>query len=372
MRIFSFKKRGGKPDYFLLATIFALVIFGLIALSSASSDLGKIRFDDTYYYLKHQVFYGLSIGLAGFFLGYLVYYRFYKKIALILLLLSLAGLMLVLFSPLGFSAGTNATRWLRVGFINFQPSELLKITFIMYLAAWLSYPGGKRQNNFLGGFLPFLILAGSVAFLLILQPATTMGVIILAAALVVYFVSGARFAYIAFAVLLGAAVLAALVYSGGYRLERFANFLSPERDIQNTGFHLNQALITLGSGGLTGVGYGRSTNKYLNLPESIGDSIFAIIGEELGFVGAAVLVFIFFILILRGIAIAKRAPDDFGRLLMVGFTSVIAVQVFVNVAAISGLIPLTGVPLPFISYGGTSLAVFMTMSGIMLNISKYA
>lgn len=365
------KNRNENPDYLFLLTFGVILVFGLVVLSSASSDLGKIKFDDTYYYLKHQAAYGLSFGLVGFCVTYFIYYKHYKKVALWLLLLSILILAVMLFTPLGRTLG-GSTRWLSLGLFTLQPSELLKVTFIIYLAAWLSRPGTNRKNNFVSGLLPFLLLVGLVASMLILEPATSTVVILLCSALIVYFMSGAKFTYIALTVLIGAVGLAGLIYVTPYRFERFTSFLSPDQDIEGRGFHLSQALITIGSGGLTGVGYGQSANKYNYLPESIGDSIFAIIAEEFGFVGAAGLIFAFFILLLRGFLIARNVRDEFGKLLMVGLLCLIGIQVFVNIGAISGLLPITGVTLPFISYGGTSLAVLMTTVGIMANISKYA
>ena len=167
-------------------------------------------------------------------------------------------------------------------------------------------------------------------------------------------------------------MIAVLIYLTPYRLERFTAYLTPGADPQGASFHLRQSLITLGAGGLTGVGFGKSTNKYLYLPESIGDSIFVIIGEELGFIGATILISFFFVVVLRGLLISRNMRDEFGKLLLIGFSAIIGIQTFVNIAALSGLIPLTGVTLPFISYGSSSLATFMTMAGIMVNISKYS
>lgn len=377
MIFFSFKKnRNEKPDYLFLLAFAALLIFGLVVLSSASSDLGKIKFNDTYYYLKHQALYGLSFGLLGFLITYYVYYKNYKKIALPLLLLSIIGLGLMLFTPLGRTLG-GSTRWLALGPVTLQPSEFLKVTFLIYLAAWLSHPGTNRQTNLMSGFLPFLLLAGLVATMLILEPATSTVAILLGSALMVYFVSGARFIYILLALAIGVISFVGLLFitthnnGSNYRFDRLTSFLAQKPDLEGSGYHLNQAQITIGSGGLTGVGYGQSVNKYNYLPESIGDSIFAIIAGEFGFIGAASFILIFFILLLRGFLIARQVRDEFGKLLMIGLTCALGLQAFVNIGAISGLLPITGVTLPFISYGGTSLAVLMTTVGMMANISKY-
>lgn len=361
--------RAHKPDYVIILSLAFLVLFGLVVLNSASSNLGQTKFGDSFYYLKHQIYYGLSFGLAGFFLAYKIYYRHFQKFALILLLASIVFLALV-FTPLGFKAG-GAERWIRVGPITFQPAEFAKFAVILYLAAWLAGQG-QRGKDFLSGFVPFLILMALVAGLLFKQPATTTVVLILASAMIVYFVSGAQLTYLIGTSAAALAVIAVLVYLTPYRLQRVTSFLNPDADTSAGGYHLNQALIAIGSGGITGVGYGQSTSKISFLPEPIGDSIFAVLAEEFGFVGSVSVVALFGVLVLKTFLLAKKTKDKFGKYLLVGFGSLIGLQVFVNIGAISGLLPLTGVPLPFISYGGTALAVFMTMGGIIANISRYA
>lgn len=361
--------RGHKPDYLIIFCLAFLVIFGLVTLASASSNLGQEKFGDSFYYLKHQMFYGLSVGLAGFLAAYKIYYRRYQKWAVFLLLLSIAALILV-FTPLGFQSG-GAERWVRLGPITFQPAEVLKITFILYIAAWLA--GDKeRQRSFYSGFIPLFIIIAVVAGLLFRQPATTTVIIIVVSALLTYFVSGAKLRYIIGMGIFGVAALALLIYLTPYRLERIFNFLQPEANPLGGGYHINQALIAIGSGGWTGVGFGQSTTKIQYLPEPIGDSVFAVLAEEMGFIGSLALISIFAVLVLKILFLARKTKDRFGKFLLVGFGSLISLQVFVNIAAISGLIPLTGIPLPFISYGGTALAVFMTMGGIIVNISKYS
>lgn len=364
------RPRGHNPDYIFILCVVLLTLFGLVMLSSASSDLGKAKFNDTFYYLKHQLLYGLSFGIVGFFAAGYFYYRKLGKLAVPLLILNIAALILV-FTPLGFSHN-DSTRWLDVGPFSVQPAEFLKLTFIVYLAAWLSSRKIDRQMSFTSGWLPFLVACGLVAFLVLKQPATTAVLIVLAAALIVYFISGARLSFIVGTVLLGALALALIISISPYRLERVKSFLNTENvNIQAEGFHRNQALIAIGSGGLFGIGFGKSTMKFKFLPEPIGDSIFAVIAEEFGFIGALVLITVFIILITRGFFIAKKSQDQFAKLMAVGLTSVIGIQAFIHIAAISGLTPLTGVPLPFISYGGTALAVFLTMSGVIVNISRY-
>jgi Bacterial cell division membrane protein len=255
--------------------------------------------------------------------------------------------------------------------ISFQPGELLKLTLIIYIASWLS-KDARRSLQFGKGFIPFLIIIGIIATLLILQPSTSTVAMLTLTGFGMYFVSGAKLRYIAGLLACMALALALITIITPYRFERVKNFLDPTSDPMRGGFHLNQAQIAIGSGKVFGVGFGNSTTKLGYLPEPLGDSIFAIIAEELGFIGSSVLVSAFLILVLRIFLLARRAPDVFGELLLVGFGTLIALQTIVNIAAISGLLPLTGTPLPFISYGGTALAIFMTMGGIIANISKYA
>ena len=357
------------PDYILIFTVFFLMLLGLVALSSASSEIGKSRFNDTYFYLKHQFVYGVLAGLLGFFIAYNFSLIHMRRLSVFLLLLTVVALVMV-FTPLGFSSG-GADRWLRVGGMTIQPSEILKLTFILYLATWLAADVRKRVN-FIDGFIPFLFVCGMVAALLLLQPTTSTAVIILFAGLVMYFVSGGRLSFVGLAVLIGFMGLILVIYLTPYRLERGMSYFDPQRDMQGSGFQRNQALIALGSGGVFGVGYGDSISKFHYLPEPISDSIFAVIGEEFGFVGSVVIISVLLLLIFRAFRIAERAPDLFTKLLVTGIASMVAAQSFTNISAISGLLPLTGVPLPFISYGGTALAVLLTSMGIIANVSRYA
>src|SRR3989338_8259484 len=364
------RKSGHRPDYVLLALIIILTLFGLAMLASASSELGKARFNDSYYYLKHQVYFGLSLGIAGFLIGYFFQYQYWKKFTLFFLIVNLIALVLV-FSPFGIEA-RNANRWLRIGPLSFQPAESMKLIFIAYLAAWLSNTKIKRTTNFFEGLVPFALISGLIAILLILQPATSTVAILLGAGLVVYVIDGAKLRYIALIVLVGILGIAAIIQATPYRMERIWGFINKTEDISGKNYQVNQALIAIGSGGLTGKGFGESASKVNFLPASIDDSIFAIIGEELGFIGAGTVIILFGMLILRMVYLANRLRDRFGRLMLIGFGSIIAFQSLVNMASISGWLPLTGVPLPFVSYGGTALATFLTMSGIAVNISKYA
>jgi cell division protein FtsW len=248
----------------------------------------------------------------------------------------------------------------------------MKLTYITYLAAWLSNPKLRRATDFRSGLLPFAIVSGLIAILLILQPATSTVAILLCSGLVVYFVSGTPWRYILAIVGVAVAGFALVILITPYRMARITGFLHPNANTQGQNYQVTQALIAIGSGGLWGQGYGQSATKDTYLPTPIDDSIFAVIAEELGFVGASILVALFAIVTFRMYWLARRIGDQFGRLLLIGFGTVIALQAFVNMASISGIIPLTGVPLPFVSYGGTALAIFITMGGVALNVSRYA
>ncbi len=362
-------KKGHKPDYLILFSTGLLVLFGLVMLSSASAHLGQQDFGDTYHYLKHQVFYGLSLGLLGFLIASKIYYGFWRNkwVSVTLLIISIIGLLLV-FTPLGFST-KGATRWLDIAGMSVQPSEFLKLTLVIYLATWLSSKE-FRNKSFQAGYIPFAIIIGIVSTLLVIQRSTSPVVIIIGASLAMYLMSGAKFRYVFGTVIIGVAALVLIVSTSEYRAQRVLSFLNPEADPQNTGYHIIQATTAIGAGGLTGVGYGQSIVKY-RLPEPIGDSIFAVIAEEFGFVGVLGLVGVFIFLILRIFLSARSMADTFGRLLLIGFGSILAIQTFFNIGSMTGILPLTGTPLPFISYGGTMLMVYLTMMGIVVNISKY-
>jgi len=362
--------RRGHIDYAILISFLVLLTFGFVMLASASSDMGKSRFNDPYYYLKHQLIYGLTLGFGGFVAGLLIPYRKYKKFAPFLLVLGI-GLLILVFTPLGPSIG-GARRWIDLGPLTLQPAEIIKLIFVVYLAAWLSNArDDSRRKNFAEGFVPFIAICGLVGLLLLLEHSTSSVIIVLGAALTVYFVGGAKGKYILATVLAAALVVGSFVFATPYQWNRIQTYINPSFDSSGSSYQINQSLFTIGSGGIMGVGYGNSASKKY-LPERIGDSIFAIIAEEFGFVGSVVTIGLFFVLAGRGLMLARRIADPMGRLLLVGFSTTIGIQVFMHIGAVSGLIPMTGVPLPFVSYGGTALAAFMTMVGIMLNVSKNA
>lgn len=353
----------------LLYVTLALILGGLLILASASMVLSQKHYGTSTYYVVHQVFYAGTLGILGFLAGIGVHYRFWRRVALPLMVLSLVLLALLFLPQLGIASG-GATRWLDIGPISFQPSELLKFSFVVYLASWLD---SKREKirSISHGLIPFAMMMAVVGMFLLMQPDIgTLGVMVATAGLL-YFVGGGRVAQIAGLAVFALVILYFVVQAAPYRLERIRTFLDPARDPQGMGYQINQALIAIGSGGFFGRGFGQSVQKYNYLPEPMGDSVFAVFAEEMGFLGALVLILLFAFFLFRGFVVAKHAPDVFGKLLAAGIVMYLMTQAFVNMAAISGLLPLTGIPLPFVSYGGTALAVNMLSVGVLLNISKH-
>lgn len=356
-----------KLDRVLLYTTFALLVFGLIMISSAGIAYSRSHFGDSYFFFKRQLA-GVLIGLVALYFSQRINYNYWKKISLPFFALSIIFLILVFVPGIGTKI-YGASRWLAFGPLSFQPSEMLKLSLIIYMAAWLESRGG-RVRDFFEGFLPFITIVAIISFLLMKQPDMgTLGVIILTA-ISMFFLSGSKISHMLLMGSAGFLALAVLIKVESYRMNRLLVFLHPELDPRGIGYQINQALLAIGSGGILGVGLGHSMQKFNYLPEPVGDSIFAIIGEELGLVGCVVLIALFALLAMRGLRIAKNAPDAFSRLVAAGIVSWIFFQAFINMAAISGLIPLTGIPLPFISYGGTSIVFLMVAIGILLNISK--
>lgn len=354
----------------MLLVLMTLVIFGLVMIASAGIAYSRTRFGDSYFFFKRQLFYGVIPGLIVLFVAQKINYKFWKEISFPLFIVSIILLILV-FVP-GFESRIyGASRWLQLGSFSFQPSEMLKLSIIIYLAAWLENRH-ERVRDFYEGLVPFLMIIGFVSFLLIKQPDMgTLGVIILIS-MSIFFISGAKLSHIAMIIIGGFLSLMALVKMESYRMNRLLVYLHPELDPRGIGYQINQALLAIGSGGIFGLGLGNSLQKFNYLPEPVGDSIFAIIGEELGMLGAVFLVSLFVFFAFRGLKIARHAPDRFAKLVAIGISSWIICQASINISAICGLIPLTGIPLPFISYGGTSLVFLMAGVGILLNISKHS
>jgi len=349
-----------KPDIVLLILTLLLVVFGIIMVGNVSVVEAYQDFGDKFYYLKLQIQWAV-LGLLGLLGGLFFNLKRLKTIAFPLLIMAILFLIAVLVPRVGIKA-LGARRWLGVGPFRFQPSELAKFAFILWAAAFLS---NKKKT------LPFLGILGFLGGLIILQPDLGTALILVSSGLVVYFVSGAPIWEIGLIGLIGLIGGLGLIFSSPYRKERFLTFLNPTRDPLGASYHIRQILIALGSGGFWGVGLGQSRQKYEYIPMATTDSIFAIIAEEIGFVGAMVVVLLFLVFIWRGLKIAKEAPDEFSKLLAVGITSWIGLQALLNFGAMTALIPLTGIPLPFVSYGGSSLVLSLVAVGILGNISRY-
>jgi cell division protein FtsW len=355
-------------DYSLAIIVFALIVLGLIMISSASVVISYAKTGGNYFYLQRQIIF-LVVGLIAMISFSLIDYHFWRKIALPLMILALLFLGIVLL-PYFSSPSHGANRWIVLGWANFQPSEFAKLAILIYLSGWLA----RRKDDiksFSRGFLPFLFILAIVIFLVMREPDLGTMAIIAGSSAIVFFIAGASWIHVVMGAGSGVMVILALILSAPYRLNRLFAFLRPESDPSGIGYQMKNAMIALGSGGLWGLGFGNSRQKYLYLPEAHTDAIFAVIVEEIGFIRASSIIILFVLLGYRGFKIAREASDDFGRYLATGITAWFVLQAFINFSAILGLIPLTGVPLPFISYGGSSLVISLAAVGILLNISKY-
>lgn len=353
---------------FFIFTIFLLTGFGLIMVASASGYQSQYSFGSSSYLFFLQFFRGFGIGIIGFTLGYFIKPSLVKRLSLPFVLASIILLGTVLLPGIGIEYG-GSRRWLSIGGLSFQPSELGKIALLFYSSSWLA---SRKEDvrSFRKGFLPFLVLSVPIPLLILLEPNISNFGISFALILVLLFSAGARVWH-----LMGLALtviflsLLSLIFLP-QRLERILTFINPHIDPQGSSYQINQSLTAIGSGGLEGKGLGESTQKLGILPEPSGDAIFAVIAEEFGFIGAGLVVLTYLLFVLEGIIIALQNSDAFSRYVALGFSSLVALQAFINVSAVSGLVPLTGVTLPFISYGGTSLAVFLTASGVVARMAR--
>ncbi len=356
-------------DLILLSLIGILLLVGFFTFISASLGLlartgasfGSVAFS--------QFFFGILGGLVALVITSNIYYRNWRRYSLYIFLAGIFATLLVFVPGLGMSHG-GATRWLDLGFTTVQPSEFLKIAFVIYTAALFS--GLHRQlDTWRYGVLPFLGVLAVVSAIVLIQPDTDTFLVMAATGTTMFIVAGARWRHILLLVVTAVCVLAVLAFSRPYIMDRLTTFINPANDPLGSGYQIQQSLIAIGSGGLFGRGYGQSVQKFEYLPEPISDSIFAVYAEEFGFVGSFFLILLFTALTFRGFKIAATAEDLFGMLLVVGFMTLIASQAFLNMAALSGIAPLSGLPLPFVSHGGTALFAVLASLGIVLNVSKY-
>lgn len=358
---------GHQPDFVFLITVAILLFLGLLFLSSASANLGFYKYDDTYRFLKQQIIHGLLPGLLFFYLAVRINYQHYRNLAWLGLIVSFILLILVFLTSL--SGDFSAQSWIILGGISFQPAELVKLLLIIFLAFWFEKKGAEVKD-FKKTTLPFLIIIGLISFLIIKQPDIGTLSIIGTTALAMYYVAGAKFSHLSGIIAAGIFGLLLMIKAAPYRMNRIVAWLNSDVDPQGIGWQIKQSLIAVGSGGWFGLGLGSSRQKSY-LPQPANDSIFAVISEEIGFLFTLGLVILFIILIYRGFQIARQSDDDFAKLLSIGIIAWLALQIFINIAGMIKLMPLTGVPLPFMSLGGSNLVVTLIAVGILTNISKF-
>lgn len=360
MRKIRLKKQNKSADKRLLALAVILSILGLIAVADASSPAALSNFSDKFYYAKQQAIWGL-IGIGALLVTSKIHYSFWEKIATPLFVASVLLLVLVLIPGVGVKV-LGARRWIVFGTISFQPSEFVKLALAVYIAKV-----GARNKKSLSYFLPIAITTG----LIMLEPDLGTTLVVGSIGMAQVFISGVNLFHFAGAIVFGVTASLLVIITSDYRRDRLLTFVQQSRDPLGKSYHIRQVLLALGSGGIFGVGLGQSRQKFLFLPEAATDSIFAVVAEEVGFIGALFLIILFAAFIFRGFKIATNAPDKFSKILGTGIVVWIGTQVFLNIGSMVALIPLTGVPLPFFSYGGSALTMVLLATGILLNISKY-
>jgi cell division protein FtsW len=362
------KLEARRPDYLLLASTIALLVLGTLMVYSASFVVAHNEFNDDAYFLTRQLVW-IGAGLVGMLVAARVDYRRWRSLSLLIMFLCIGLLVLVLVPGIG-SSSYGAVRWIKLGPVQIQPSEIAKVAMTLYLADWLARRG-QIVGEFFKGLLPFAIIVGIVAVLVAVQPDLGTTAIIIGVAACVFFVGGANLLHIALLGMAGVAAASALLaHLSGYQLDRVRAFLDPWSDIQGFGWHTAQGLIALGSGGVFGSGLGNGFQKFYWIPNAHTDAIYAIIGEELGFVGCVGVLFLFAVLAWRGFLIAWRGPDAFARLFATGLTCMLTLQALVNIAVVTNSLPYTGVTLPLVSFGGSSTVISLIAVGLLLNISR--
>ncbi len=357
------------PDVWMIAATIGILAIGVVMVYSASAVAAFHDYGDAFYYVKRQLLFAV-IGVAAMFFTMNVEYTFWRKYSVPALLICFGLLVIVLIPGLGVVRG-GARSWLGIGSFGIQPSEFMKLAMILFLAKLLS----ERQNQitqFTRGLLPPLGIMGMAFGLIMMQPDLGTGTVMIGASLLVIYVTGARLAHLGGLALVGIAGLIGLIAAAPYRLQRITAFLDPWQDPQGAGYQSIQSLYAIGPGGLAGLGLGMSRQKYNYLPEPQTDFIFSILAEELGFIGGSLLLLLFLLLIWRGMRTAITISDSFGSLLATGIVGIFAVQVLINIGVVIGLLPVTGVTLPLVSYGGSSLTLLLTALGILLNLSRYS
>lgn len=358
-----------KVDKFFLTIVLLLISIGIAMFISASLGILPKSKEIFYSVLFSQIILGLGLGFIGMYFCLKINYKFWRKYALYILLGATLLTAAVFIPKLGLSHG-GAERWIKLGPISFQPVEFLKFGFVIYFAAWLSW-AKNRVKNFKFGILPLGILLAIIAVILLKQPDTKSFILIAFTGISMLFVSGVPIKYVVGLIVGAGIILGSLLFFTPYLQERVKTFIDPSRDARGSSYQIQQSLIAIGSGGVLGRGFGQSIQKFSYLPEPQGDSIFAVLGEEMGFVGCVAVIILYLLFALRGFRIANRSPDQFSRLLVFGIVILITAQSFMNIASITGVFPLTGVPLVFMSHGGTSLMIYLIAIGIVFQVSKF-
>lgn len=361
--------RAKEFDKIFLWIVIILVFLGVIMFTSASLGIYGKNESKFFGVLVSQFALGLLGGGLAFYFTLKIPYSFWRKHSLIIFFGTILLTLLVFVPGLGFSHG-GARRWVSIAGVSFQPVEFLKIGFIIYFSAWLSWIKA-RVKDYKFSILPLFILVGLIGFILLRQPDTKSVILIITTSMIMLFVSGVPWKYIVGLLAISIICFGTLIVYKPYLRARIKTFIDPSHDPSGASYQLQQSLIAIGSGGVSGRGLGQSIQKFSYLPEPQGDSIFAVIGEELGFVGSVIIILLYLAFTYRGYRIAYRAPDAFSKLLVVGIVTLFITQSFMNIASITGVFPLTGVPLVFMSHGGTSLAIAIASMGIILNISKF-
>lgn len=364
-----------RMDYILFITVLILLSLGVIMVLSASAPSALSETGKSYtYFVRQFIFAVIGIGIMLFISK--IDYRFYKKYYWLVYAVSVLVLLLVLIPGLGREVN-GATRWIGIpGLGQFQPSEITKIGLIIFYAGYLSDHKSELKDFWRGFVKPLAFLLPPIAILYLVQNHLSVCLVIAAITAVMMLMAGCRLLHFIAAGLVGVAGIVIMLIKGqtsessSFRWDRIVTFFDPWSDATGTGYQMVQSLYAIGSGGLFGVGLGNSTQKYLYIPEPQNDFIFAIVAEELGFVGCVAIIALFGIFVWRGIVIAMKAPDMFGSLLAVGVTTLVAVQAIINIAVVTASIPTTGMALPFFSYGGTALVILLASVGILLNISR--
>ncbi|WP_166243832.1 stage V sporulation protein E [Paenibacillus turpanensis] len=357
------------PDVLIIFSTLALLTIGVVMVYSASAVNAFHNYGDYFFYLKRQLIFA-GLGVAAMFFTMNVDYMVWKKYAKIGLIICFALLVIVLIPGLGVVRG-GARSWLGIGSFGIQPSEFMKLGMILFLSKMLSDDKSKI-TNFTHGLLPPLGLMGLAFGLIMLQPDLGTGAVLCGASLLIIYTAGARMLHLGGLAMIGVAGFVGLVLAAPYRLKRITAFMDPWSDPLGSGYQIIQSLYAIGPGGLAGLGLGMSRQKYSYLPEPQTDFIFSIVAEELGFIGGAFVLLLFMLLVWRGMRTAITAPDSFGSFLAVGIVGMVAVQVVINIGVVIGMFPVTGITLPFISAGGSSLTLMLTAMGILLNISRYS